>query len=407
MNLLFLIASRWFRSKRSTRFISLISSITVGGIALGVAVVLIALTILRGFDLAISEKIISLDAHIVISGFSDKNLPNPGGAEKKINRRMGEHILEISPFIRKSMILRSKMGSEGISVSGVELSGDNFRIGKYIVEKNIDNNNSWQEGLLVGKRLAEKLNISLNDKIILIGLRNDQPPGYNNPPLVKQLKVTAIYESGMAEYDEMNVYAGMNILRSLYDMNDEVSGFNVRLSDPMKADSLRQVLQSSLGYPFYVRTIFDIHKNIFTWIELQKAPIPLILGLIILVSAFNIVGTVLTVVLEKTTSIGILKSLGLKSTGIVGIFLFNGIILCLWGLLIGNGIALLFSYLQSEFHLIPLPANVYFISYVPIDILPVNYLLVSSITFVVSMLTSFIPAYIASKLKPVNALRFG
>ncbi|MFC2084337.1 ABC transporter permease, partial [Bacteroidota bacterium] len=148
------------------------------------------------------------------------------------------------------------------------------------------------------------------DKIILFSLKNNKLPTIQNPPALKQFIVNGIYESGMAEYDDINVYIPIETAEILFDVKDKISGYNILLSNTSKADSLANILQESLSYPYYVRTIFKQHQNIFTWINLQKKPIPIILSMIILVAVFNIIGTILMIILEKVEAIGILKSLG-------------------------------------------------------------------------------------------------
>ena len=258
----------------------------------------------------------------------------------------------------------------------------------------------------MGKKLADKLFVQPDDKVTVFSLRKDEIPTFYNPPAIQQFTVNGIYESGMAEYDDVNAFISLEEGQKLFDIGKSISGYNIRLNDIIEIDSLRDKLQDFLGYPYYVRTIFQVHQNIFTWLELQKEPIPLVLGLIIVVAVLNIIGTLLMMVLERTRSIGILKSLGASSKLITKIFVYQGIYIALIGVILGDILAYVLSLLQLEYNIISLPDTVYFISSVPISIEWEYYLLISAIALVLSLLASLIPSFIASRIRPVSALRF-
>jgi lipoprotein-releasing system permease protein len=171
-------------------------------------------------------------------------------------------------------------------------------------------------------------------------------------------------------------------------------------------DKIAQNIQDMFGYPYYVRTIFQIHQNIFTWLELQKKPIPIILGLIIFVAVFNVISTLLMIVLERTGAIGILRSLGANKKLIVKIFLFHGLYLSLIGIAIGTLVSLVFSLLQINYGIISLPGSVYFVTKVPIAINLENYLIVTLVTLVISFLASLLPSFAASRINPITAIKF-
>lgn len=401
------IANKYVRSKRDSKFISLISVISIIGIALGVTVVIIALTVLNGFEHAVSEKIVKLNSHIYISAFGKRDLPEYKNVMGEIKEELGNNLESVSPFASKYGVLKSKRLSEGIEIIGLDPKQNNNQIESYIQSGKFDLGYSSEfPNLLVGKKLADKLFINVGDKVTIFGLRKNQPPSVQNPPLIQQFIVSGIYESGMAQYDDVNIYTSLQVVQEMFEMENEVSGYNIRLNNISKVDSLADHLSEFLGYPYYVRTIFKVHQNIFTWLELQKAPIPLVLGLIIIVAVFNIVGTLLMIVLEKTNAIGILKSLGAKRKQIIKVFLYQGVYLSLIGIISGNLLALTLSIIQRDFDIISLPSSVYFISKVPIFIEWQTYLLISVITFLLCMLASFIPSMIAAKINPISALRF-
>jgi lipoprotein-releasing system permease protein len=407
MQLPLFLAKKFIRSKKEAGFLSLISVISIIGIALGVAVLIIALTILDGYEEVIGNKIVNFNSHIKITGFSERNLPSYEKGIPDIKEKIGDQIVSISPFVAKLSIIKSKTLSEGVLLTGIMPDSNNADIQKYINKGKFDiEKKEGLNSIILGKKLADKLFIDVGDKVTVFSLRNDRPPSINNPPAIEQFRVTGIYESGMAEYDDLNAYVNMAVEQNLLDLGKQVTGYNIRLKNVSKADSIKQALQDHLRYPYYVRTIFDVHRNIFTWIDLQKKPIPIVLGLIVLVAVFNIIGTLLMMIIERTSLIGTLKALGAQHKQIVRTFIIQGIYLSIIGIAIGNIIAISFSLLQKHFQLISLPSNIYFINSVPISIEAFNYILVSGVALILSFAASYIPSRIAAKINPVTALRF-
>ncbi len=406
MNTLFYIALKYIRSQRNSKLLSKISVISVIGIALGIAAVNIALTILGGFEETIKEKTIEFNSHITITTYGNKNITNFKENLEIIKETGGNSIESISPFISKDAIIKSKHLSEGIKITGI-LPGNNYRkLKENLVEGKFVFTEKGRKGIILGRKLADKLFVKTGDKVTLFVLKNDKPPSPENPPGIEQFLVSGIYESGMAAYDDLQAFISFYDAQEILGMANECSGFNIRLSNLENLDSVKNVLKESLGYPFYVRDFYQINKPIFTWLELQKKPIPIVLGLIILVAVFNIIGTLLMMVLEKTSEIGILKALGTQKKQIVAIFIFQGLYLALLGIIFGNVLALGLSWLQEEFKIISLPASIYFVSSVPVLINPLYYFIVTAVAFLLSFLASFIPSYIAAAIKPIQAIRF-
>ncbi|MBI1938629.1 MAG: ABC transporter permease [Ignavibacteriales bacterium] len=394
-------------SKKDSRFISAISLITIIGIALGIIVVVIALSVLDGFEKVVSEKIVGMNSHIKITSFGNRNLPPPEQVIPYINQKYELNIAAIEPFASKLAIIKSRKRTEGITINGIRGEESASELKTFMTEGNFNLSGSDSvPKIILGKKLAEKLFVQTGDNVTIFALKKDEIPSIANPPSIIQLKITGIYESGMAEYDDLNAYVNISVAQSIFGMGSTVSGYHIKLKDVLHIKNTAEGLQDLLGYPFYVRTIFQIHQNIFTWLELQKEPIPIILGLIIFVAVFNIVGTLLMIVLERTNSIGILKSLGASRLLIMKMFLYHSIFITAIGVLLGNLLALIFSWVQINFNIITLPGKIYFVSEVPIQISPDNYLLVSIVTIIISLSASLLPALIATKIKPISAIKF-
>ncbi|MBL1212877.1 MAG: ABC transporter permease [Ignavibacteriae bacterium] len=407
MSLPLFIARKYIRSKKNSGFISFISAITIIGIALGVAVLIIAITVLNGFENAVTDKIINLNSHIKITGFGDRNLPSYKNVIPKIQNRLDTNLKSISPFVAKYAVIGSKRFDEGITLLGLHKELDNSNIKKYIVEGEYKfGKTNDLSNLIIGKKLADKLFLKLGSKVTLFGLRGDKPPSLDYPPVIQQFIITGIYESGMSKYDDEIIYSDMKTVQQMFEVGDQVSGYNIQVTDISKVDLLADDLHVFLGYPYYARSIFKVHQSIFSWLELQRKPIPLILGLIIIVAVFNIVGTILMLVLERTKDIGILKSLGARRNSIIKLFIYQGLYLSFIGIAFGNAAAFILSKLQKELEIISIPDSVYFISKVPISIEWEIYFIISAIAFTLCLLASIIPSLIASKISPISAIRF-
>lgn len=402
MNLSFFISKRFIKSQKKSKLISSVSAITIGGIALGLIVVLLALSILDGFEKVIGEKISNFNSQIKVTGFGNRNLDDPYYVTSKIKNQFNDKVKFIDPFTFKLAILKSKRLTDGVNLTGITETYFKRTLKKYLSDSASNVN---ENSIYVGKILSQKLKIKVGDKVTIFSLRNNKPPTIDNPPAIEQFIVCGIYETGIAEYDDGNVFVDFSLSQKLFGMENQFSGLNIEIknSDPVVFANL---LQDFLGYPFYVRTIYQIHQNIFTWIELQKKPIPIILGLIIIVALFNIVGTLLMIVLDKTNEIGILRSIGLSKKKILVIFLMNSNYFIYRGLLIGNLTALILSLFQKYFKIISLPSKVYFVTSVPIHINIFNYLVVSLVTIVVAYISALVPSLIATRIKPITALKF-
>ncbi|HEX2867943.1 MAG TPA: ABC transporter permease [Ignavibacteriales bacterium] len=407
MSVSFFIANRFTGSKKNSRLISLISVISIAGIAIGVATLIVALTVINGFEKAISDKIVQMNSHVQISSFSNRNLPDYNIILPVLERRLRPYSSGISPFALRLAIIKYKQNTEGITLKGILPGYTNTEVRKYIVEGKFDIGvDSGLPPIVIGRKLADKLFAHVGDRVTIFTLKQLTAPSPENPPSIKQFRVSGIFESSLAEYDDQFCYINMHIAQQLFGMKDDVNGYDIKLNDISKADSIANNLNHYLGYPYYARSIFKIYRSIFTWIDLQKKLVPIALVLIVIVAAFNIVGTLLMIVLERSNAIGTLKSLGAKGRQIVSIFIIQGIYISLIGIFLGNILAYVLSILQDRFDLVTLPESVYFMSKAPILIDWHNYLFVSLATLVLCFFSTLIPSYIASKINPISALRF-
>lgn len=403
MNFAFFVSRRYILSNKDSRLLNLISVISIVGISLGVATLIIALSVLNGFEQTLTQKITDFDSHIKILSYKE-SLPKADEYLLKLNEKLVDQIEFISPSVSKLAIISTKNRKEGINIKGIVESKEIDKIKSNMIdgELNLDKENS----LVIGKTLATKLLIKVGDKVTLFALKNDKIPSMDDLPNIQNFYVEGIFESGMAEYDNMIGYTGLNAAQNLFSMPGEINGIDIKLNSVDKIDSIAQVIRKELRYPYYARTIYEIYRNIFSWIELQKKPIPIVLGLIIIVAVFNIISALLMLVLEKTNAVGILKSLGARGSSIIKIFFYQGIYLSAIGIISGNMLAWFLMFLQLELDIIKVPSSVYFVTRVPIELSVDVFLLVSIVTFILALLAAVIPSYFASRINPVSALRF-
>lgn len=403
MKLSLFIFRKFINSNRDSRFLNLISKIAISGIALGVATLIIALSVISGFEKTLTEKLTDIDSHIKVFSFST-NLPDIDNALMKIDSICGMNLDYASPFLSNLALISFKNRIDGVTIKGIFDEEYKRKIEENIIDgkSNLDSMNN----LIIGKTLANKLLLKVGDRVTLFALKKNELPSPENLPNIERFTVAAIFESGIAEYDASIAFTNLISAQNLFSMQDEVNGIDIKLNDISKADSLTNILRKQLNYPYYARSIFDLHKNIFTWISLQKKPIPIILGLIIVVAVFNIIGTLLLMVIERTNSVGILKSFGTKRRHIIQIFLLQGIYLAIIGTIAGNILAIALMQIQLKFNLIKVPTSVYFVTKVPFDFSFEIFLIVSGITLILALLASLLPSIISSRINPVTALRF-
>jgi lipoprotein-releasing system permease protein len=404
LNYSLFIASRYLFSRNSSGFIHFITLISVLGVTLGVAALIIATSIMNGFEKEIKEKVSGLVAHIQVSSFKSEGLHDYQEAIAIIKDSVNG-ITGISPIVQKEAVLRTKAGVEGLILKGIVPETDVSSAQSKILkgEFNLNPVDSTFSRLVVGNKLADKMKIDIGSKVIVFGLTGIPSPA--NTPKIKQFIVSGIYESGLREYDDMIVYTDLLTAQNTFALGESVTGIEIKLNNIDSADIASNIIKRVAGYPYYPRSLFRLYKPLFTWVELQKAPTPIILGLIIIVATFNIVGTLLMLVLEKTQSIGILKSLGSSRGGIMKVFLANGIIIGVIGIIFGNILGLGICIAEQKFRFFSLP-DIYYMKNVPILIEPMQIIFISSLALILTFLATIIPAYLASRLDPVRSLRF-
>lgn len=374
---------------------------------LGTAALNVALSVISGFEQQLQGSIISFTSEIEVRGFQAKPLPDYLNALQRMHDSI-PGITAVAPFALREVIVRSHSGIEGILLKGVDTAHMLTTVNKHMTDGKflLDAPPHGLATVVLGKRLAEKMNVNVGDSIVVFSLSGIPSP--LNPARVDKLVVAGLYETGFSDYDDLYGYTPLSAAQQMFELPaGAVSGFDVMTDGQDSLSTTADRIEHTMGYPYYALTMYDLYPNIFAWIDLQKVLVPVVIGLIIIVASFNIVATLLMIVLEKTHTIGILKTLGATASGVRRIFLSQGIFIGAVGVLSGDVLGFILCFIQQTYHVIHLKSDVYFMSYAPIDMHVTSFIAVSAMAFALSLAATYIPARIASRLVPLQALRFG
>lgn len=402
------LALRYFQGKRKgSKFLSFIKGMAITGVAVGSAGLLIALSIVHGFKSVIDNKVLGFAPNITVTTFSEEPLERTDTLLTFLEQY--PEIAEAQPVINGQVMLQSSEEVTGSMVKGVSLKGDVTDIEEYISEGRYylgTADTSKLPGLVLGAGLANTLNADINT--VLTAYTVEGLPSPLNSPEIQQFRLAGIYETGIGQFDELFALIGRPHARELFQLNSrQASAVEIRLKDPTQVASFDKRLSEDLEYPFYSETIYDRYGNIFAWVNLQEQTIPFVISVMIIVAAFNLIGTVLMMVLERTRDIGILKTMGAGDRSIRLVFLLEGLFVAAVGLAIGISLSLLFAWLQATFHLIPLSEQNYYMAYAPVEPHALDFLLVTGVTFLLCALASWLPARIAAKTDPLKVIAYG
>lgn len=407
MEFIFLILKKFLRIQRVSKFFLSITFISVLGVAIGVVILEIALAVLNGFENEIENRVVGFNLHLIVEGYEGKLIDYNEEELHKFRKILGDDIFCISPFAGQLALVKIQKFKEGVYLKGILPENDYSTLRGSIIEGSyLISDGENNPTIIIGKKLAKKIDAKIGDTLTAFSLQSFVLPIDIENLRMKKFVVSGIYESGMAEYDDANAFIHLNAAQNLFGFKNKISGYEIKLRNPENADYYSIKLNSALGYPYYTKSIFQIYRNIFNWIDLQKKPIPVVLALITIVAIFNIISTLLIFVMDKTNSIGILRTLGTNSKQIKIIFLLNGFVISLIGTIAGNLIALILLIIQKKFDIIKIPEGVYFLDKVPISIELENFLLVSIISLIISVVFSYLPAKFASKVDIVKSIKF-
>lgn len=407
----YFVARRLLKSRTHNRFVSFLTFFATAGLAIGTMALLITVSILNGFEKKITDNISNFTSNIEIQGFERVPLPDYKSVLNTILTQ--PNVKSASPFISHEAMIRvarvrgtSVSSTDGILLKGILSAYDNSSLRNEIKSGRYELSNvGSMSPLILGSKLARRLNVGAGDTVFVFGVEGLPSP--LNPPRVLSFVVTGVYETGMSDYDDIYGYTNLKAASILCGLPpNSVSGFDVMVKDLGQVDFTADHLQKVLGYPYYPRTMYQMYRNLFAWIELQKKPIPIVIALIIIVAAFNVIGTLLMIVLEKINAVGVLKTLGATRKSIAKIFLTQGAFIGAAGTLTGAALAYLLLEIQAKYDAIRIPGDVYFMNTIPVLIHYQDFLMICGIGFTLSLLASYLPARAASGYDPLETVRF-
>jgi lipoprotein-releasing system permease protein len=402
----FFIARRYLRSRQKEGFISIISLIAVLGIVVGVAALTFALAMMNGFEGTVKERIVNTTAHVSVFDVFGEGIADYADVESVLVRQ--PHILAVAPFIYYKAAISSAEENDGVVVRGIipEQEKRVTQLGSSIVRGayRLDRDSVGRRRILLGVTLAERLDVDIRDEVVLFSLRGQDISALSSPKVMKFV-VAGLFETGMYEYDANLTYIALADAQNLFFLGDRVTGIQVMTDDWKKANLVAQQLEDVLGPPLFATDWMRMHKNLFSWMQLEKYALFLALCLIVAVAAFNIVSMLIMIVIDKRKDIAILKAMGAPTKGITRIFVIKGTLIGLLGTVVGSIVGLGLCWLQHTFNLIPLPAEIYFIDSLPVDIQVPDVLLICAVSLLVSFLATIYPARRAARLYPVEVFR--
>ncbi|MCD6129457.1 MAG: ABC transporter permease [Deltaproteobacteria bacterium] len=379
------IALRYLGGKKS--FISLTSFFSVLGITVGVAALIVVLSVMNGFNSTLTEKILGVNPHVIVMSY------NHFFSEKRVAEieKMG---YQSSPFLLSQCIASSGRVSVGALIRGINF--ENAPVKRYFsVEK---------QGVIVGEELANILGIGVGDKVRLV-FPSMKKTALGSVPMSWEGKINGIFNSGMYDYDASMIFIPLNKMQEILDMRGVITGMGIYLKNPFKARDIVRNMSARLSYPLYARSWMDMNRNFFFALKLEKVTMFIVLSLIVLVAILNILSSLTMSVMGKVKDIAVLVSMGATSTNIKKLFVIQGFILGLSGVAMGNILGFIICFVLKKYHFISLPSNVYYATTLPVDIHLMDVAIISLFTLFLSVFVSLYPAHKASKCNVIEVLK--
>jgi lipoprotein-releasing system permease protein len=361
---------------------------------------------MSGFQSDIRNKILGVQPHIIVTRIDGGVFKNYLAVEDKIKKN--KSVLNTSPFIYKQGIIRGLNSSvlTGVIVKAVNYENENamLNLSKQIKVSNInfDNKKIGEKSIILGNELAKNIASSAGDEIVLMF-----PSSLGSIPKMHKFVIAAVIESGMYDFDSSFGFIDLKEGQELFSMQGEITGIDVNTNNFDKAITTALQLQNNLSYPYRAKAWIEMNKNLFSALKLEKIMMFLILGLIILVAAFNIISNLLLLSIQKSKEVGIMSAVGFSKFKISKIFFYEGIVIGFTGNILGIISGLAVSFILKYFDIFKLPKDVYYVNKLPIAIIPSDIIAVAASAFIITVLAGIYPAYKVSKLDPLAAVRYG
>lgn len=411
MNYRILLARRYLKPPKGNIFQLFITFLSIGGIMVGVATLITVTSIMNGLHNDIKNKIIGVNAHIIIT----QGVSMPDSAEWEINRIIEEdgfltgNIVGMTPFVFSKVMIKRRNLVDGVMLRGCdkESSHQVINIDSTIVEGSFLGQPQHQGVMpvVMGVMLAEAMELEVGDVFEIYSILTGTITPIGPVPKVYKAEVVGLVDIGLYEYNSSWIFTTLEDAQTIMKLNNEVTGFQLSVKNVLDSRKISSRLQDKLGFQYVVQDWLGLNKNLFSALKLEKIVMMLVVFLIVVVAAFNIISTLIMIVMQKTREIGILRSIGVRKIDVVKIFIYQGTILGIIGTILGVGSGLLLCWILGRYQF-PIDTDVYIISSLPIMIDYLDVLIISLASVLVSFLATLYPAFKASKLVPVEAIRY-
>jgi len=399
---------RYLKAKRKQAFISVITVISVMGVTMGVMALVVVLSVMNGFRADLMSKILGVNSHLLVLNFGGPFHDYHKTAEKI---KSLDGIVAVTPFIYSQVMVGKEGNASGAVLRGIDArsAGMVLAIESMIRHGTLDSiEEPAEEGvpkIIIGRELSRQLGALKGDEVTIMAPEGKLTP-LGRSPNTKRFKISAVFDSGMYEYDASMVYISISEAQDLLGIGDKVTGIEVKVRDLARSDIIAKSVEEELGYPFWTKDWKVMNRSLFSALKLEKVTMFVILTMIVLVGALNIISTLVMVVMEKTRDIAILRAMGASARSVMAIFMFQGLLVGVVGTLTGLGLGLGICQLLATYKFITLPADVYYISTLPVRVEWTDVWYVAAAAVVISFLATIYPARYAARLNPVEALRY-
>ncbi len=400
------IARRYLVSKHKINFITIISFISIAGISIGVAALIVVLTVFNGFGSLVSSFLMNLDPDLRIEATSfdsEKNMNEVAIELKKI-----DDVKNFAPFVEGKVLGYNKGITQVFSIKGIDYSKADliYNLSRNIIYGNLNFNKS--NGIVIGLPLADKLQVVTGDSITVIS-----PVGIESAitqfsiPKTQKFIITGIFNSNNNDYDEGYAFTNLQTAAPLLGYKNTFQGYDVKLSDVDQSNKVKSDLQKKLGEEdFSINTWYDFHQELYSVMQIERWTAYLILSLIIAVATFNILGSLSMSVIEKKRDIGILSAMGVTEKSVLRIFMFEGLLIGIIGTLIGVVIGYFVCWLQIQYNIYPLNPAQYKVDALPMQLRVSDFFFISGISMLLAFLASLYPAKKAAKINAIEAIKW-
>jgi lipoprotein-releasing system permease protein len=403
------IAIRYLKAKRTEGFISLVTFLSITGVAVGVMALVVVISVMSGAENSFREKILGLEPHLLVMNYAGQF----GNYQQIIDKTNTiENVQNVSPILFNQIMVRSSSSFTGAMLRGIDPLSKVKLIKGFSPEelknalKPSDLDNKYP-GVILGKQLANNLGVTMGSKIILMS-----PAGIISPmghiPSMSRFQVSGVFESGMYEYDSALIYINIVEAQKITGKKNSISAIGIWIDDIYSVNSLKMKILSILDgdYKFYIRDWMDINKSLFSALKLEKTAMFIILTLIIFVAAFNIASALMMMVMEKTRDIAVLKAMGATNQIIRKIFIIKGMVIGILGTAIGTISGVIICFLLKRYEFIHLPAAYPFRT-LPVELNLIDVAVIAFAAIFICFVSTIYPSSKASKMDPVEALRYG